>query len=403
MRSSRMPPAPPLPMRGSRTWSITTTSPGTSRRPSAQPVPAATHREPAPVDRDAVRHAARVGVRQELDVGHVARVVEVDLQPPPGDGERAVGDPRGARIAVERGERPALGELREARRVRRGDGAHAPAEQRDRLGVVAARGERVQLRGVLGDLVVRAEGVAGVPAPAGRDEDPPAVGVGDDDVGATRGLRAQRRRASGRRRSAGRARAAARRSRPGRRCACAEPSTIVCGAARQHAHDPVRAHGVAAHLREPRDRGDRPLARRHGQQRPVGARGRSVALLRQRPPRRRRPNRRRCASGRRRRRGHDRADALAGRAAPAAGPAARALADERVGRPLQVVGAQVGERDDHALGDRAGRSAPAGSGRTSRPSGRRRTASPAAPSRGRSAAACDRGRARRRSTPRARA
>ena len=99
------------------------------------------------------------------------------------------------RVAVERGERAVLGELREARRER-GAQVRDPAQRADRLVVGAAPSdERVEDRRVLGDRVaVGVERRAGVLAQPRGDEHPPAVGVRDHDLAAAApGRRAARR------------------------------------------------------------------------------------------------------------------------------------------------------------------------------------------------------------------
>ena len=259
-------------------------------------------------------------------------------------GQRAVGQPRGRRVAVERGERTALGELGEAGREVGVDGGHPAAHERDGLRVGPAARERVELRGVLGELLVRGHGPAGVAAQARGDEDAPAVGVADDERRAARGLRAQRRlvevggvvqRAVGPQRAEGGEVGDRRRRAVDHRRAVA----------RQHAHHAAGRHVPAADLRQARGRLERPGRARDRPRRTVGAGGRAQ---RAQDPGRRGGGHRAAARAVVVGPLHDGADAHEVEQRRAAGRAGALLADQRVGRPLQVDGAQVGEGHDEA-------------------------------------------------------
>jgi hypothetical protein len=146
--------------------------------------------------------AALVGVRQHVDVRHLARGAEVDLDPVAVAGERAVGQPRGRRVAVHAANGRCSGNWSVC--------GEAGAVERPRCPSSTAtvcasgpRGERVEHRAVLRQRRV------GVQHPAQRlarsraaTERLPAVRVGDDELARRRAAR-RIARPSGRPRSAG--------------------------------------------------------------------------------------------------------------------------------------------------------------------------------------------------------
>ena len=85
-----------------------------AHQPDRQRVPARAHRIRRPVDDDRRDPRPAVVVREQLQVADVAPPVEDDLEHVPVARQRAVGLPVRRLVAVERRERPVLGELREA-------------------------------------------------------------------------------------------------------------------------------------------------------------------------------------------------------------------------------------------------------------------------------------------------
>ena len=364
-----------------------------------QPVPPVAHGELAPVDGHAVHAALAVAVGHEVDVVDVARRREGHVEVVAIGGQRAVGQPRRRRVAVERGERTALGELGEAGREVGADRGHPAAHERDGLRVGPAARERVELRGVLGELLAGGHGPARVAAQARGDEDAPAVGVADHERRAARGLGAQRRPRRGRRRSAARGRSAARRRRRGRRSPAPSrrPPSRRRAAARAPCRRSARSSGgpaaAARRARASRPRPGRSAAARSARAGGPSARRTPAAEEAGTAPLRARSSSAPCTTAPTPMR------SSSGRSWPGSGAL---LADQRVGRPLQVDGAQVGEGHDEARRHGPVGQGRAGSGRRSRPSRRRRRAGRAGPWRAGRAAACGRGRGRRRATPRAR-
>ena len=322
-----------------------------------QPVPPVAHGELAPVDRHAVHATLTVAVGHEVDVVDVARRREAHVEMVAIGGQRAVGQPRRRRVAVERREGTALGELGEARREVGADRRHTAAHERNGLRVGPASRERVELRGVLGELLARGHGPAGVAAQARGDEDAPAVGVADDERRAARGLRAQRRlvevggvvqRAVGPQRAEG--------GEVGdRRRRAVDHGRVI---ARQHAHHAAGRRVPAPDLREPRGGLERPGRARDGPRRPIAAGGGA-----ERPQDRGRRGGGHRAAARAVVVGplHDGADAHQVEQRPQLPGHGALLADQRIGRPLQVDGAQVGEGHDEAR-----RHGPVGQGREDR-------------------------------------
>ena len=158
---------------------------------SAQPEPDAVdpgpHPHPPARDLDLSHDSAGVRVGHEVDVGHVAGTGELNVEAPAAGVERRVRQPRGARIAVKRGERAVLGKLRNRGREIGLHGADA-AQHGNRLGRRAVA-EWIEDHPVLRRGLAGGQGGSRVLDEARGDEGAAPVGVAHDQIGAAGGQR----------------------------------------------------------------------------------------------------------------------------------------------------------------------------------------------------------------------
>ena len=221
-----------------------------------QAVPPGPQPEAAAANLDLGRPGARVVEREQLDGRHVARHVQLDLEPVARELAVRGRHPGGARRSVERGERPRLGELR-------GAGKRVLADVPDALVLGHGLGrragvERIEERGVGRRIGVCRQRRTHLLAGTRGDDHAPPVAVADHDVGARAGGSPQLaggavggvgQRTPGVERPEG--------GEAGERVRRAVDERLRAG--RRHPHDPLaRRHVVAGDLRQARGRRERP-------------------------------------------------------------------------------------------------------------------------------------------------